>query len=128
MRRTASPRFRKTLELARNVVNITFPLEFGTPILLKTDTGIAAMFPDTVTMQTMIDDRPILLHPIGEGHDAASAIIDLFTLFAERENYSDILVTNADTCMQKKFIAAESPYSTIIFQPQRLSGAMGRLS
>ena len=128
MRRTASLRFRKTLELARNVVNITFPVEFGTPILIKTDTGMAAMFPDTVTMQARIDDRPVSLKPIGEGYDAASAVIDLFTLFADHENYSDILVTDADTHLQRKYVAAESPYSTIIFQSQRMSGAIKELS
>lgn len=124
MRRTASPRFRKTLELARNVVNITFPVEFGTPILVKTDTGMAAMFPDTLSMQTVIDDRPVSLQPVGEGYDAESAVIDLFSLFADHENYHDILVTDADTRMQKKFIATESPYSTIIFQQRRPNGAV----
>lgn len=128
MRRTASLRFRKTLELARNVVNITFPAEFGTPILVKTETGMAAMFPDTVTMQEMIDDRPISLKPIGEGYDVASAVIDLFSLFAAHETYSDILVQDKNADTQRKYVAAESPYSTIIFQPQRLSGAIKELS
>lgn len=127
MRRTASPRFRKTLELARNVVNITFPEEFGTPILVKTSSGMAAKFPDNVTMQATIDDRPVTLQPIGEGFDASSAMIDLFTLYADHENYRDIIVMDADTRMQKKFIACESPYSTIIFQ-HRISGAINHAS
>ena len=116
MRRTASPRFRKTLELARNVVNITFPEVFGTPILFKTAAGVAAMFPDHVVMRTLIDDLPVTLQPIGEGYNETSAVIDLFSLFAERDGYQDILVTNNETQAQQKFIACESPYSTVIFQ------------
>jgi hypothetical protein len=123
MRRTASLRFQKTLEMARNVVNITFPEDFGVPLLFKTSSGMAAMFPDHVVMRTQIDNQQITLKPIGEGDNAASAVIDLFSLFAERDAYKDILITNSQTQTQQKFIAAESPYATIIFQRHGSSGA-----
>lgn len=121
MRRVASPRFRKTLELARNVVNITFPLDFGTPVLLKTPDGVAAMFPDHVQMRTIIGNKSFLLHPVGEGWNAEAAMIDLFDLFAARENYQDIIVRDTTSQAERKFIAQESPFSTIVFQRQRLA-------
>lgn len=119
MRRVASPRFKKTLELARNFVNITFPPEFGTPVLLATPDGMAAMFPDHVKMRSFIGDRSVTLRPIGEGHSADEAMIDLFGLYAMRDSYKDIIVQDASLQQDRCFLAQESPFATIVFQRQR---------
>lgn len=122
MRSLASPRFKKTLELARNFVNITFPPEFGMPLLLRTPEGMAAMFPDHVRMRAFIGDRPVSIHPIGEGYTADEAMIDLFSLYAKHDSYEDILVHDALSGLDRKFRAYDSPFATVIFQRQRMTG------
>lgn len=115
MRRLAAPRFRQTLELARNVVNITFPEEFGVPALTYSGSTILASFPPSVMIRPR--EYPGFM-AVGEGADEASALIDLFSFYGDLDAYRDVLVSVPRLSGSQAFIPCLSPFQTVMFRKE----------
>ena len=90
VRQYSTANLRSLLQAVYNKINITFPLEFGEPLITHTGDRFSAYFSSNVHMQMMVGGSLKSCRAIGEGTSPVQALTNLFAEYADESNYESI--------------------------------------
>lgn len=116
VRRYAAVNLRRLMQDVYNKINITFPPEFGDPVITKLDDGFTAHFAPNIRMQGQVGGKMRSYCAIGEGDTPVQALTNLLAEYADESNYDTIALEDTASRCSIVFMMMPQPYGTTTFR------------